>query len=267
MVSAASSKSASSSAVDNTALLAPTAVPSPPTKASFTQWQRFAQRAAFIGMSVSSVFVALLSYRYLIPAAQRTLPPDILANLFARPFLYIHAGCAATALIVGPFQFSRSLRRRYLNVHRILGRLYVLSCLVGGLAAMPIALASTAGPIVQSGLFVLAIFWLVINSNGWRLAVAGRIAEHKAWMVRSFALTFAAVTLRLTIVMLPRLGVSFMTAYRLSAWSAWVPNLLLVEAWMWYNSTAGGGGKAVQPAERSAAANERNSAELTAVRD
>ena len=263
MLSSTSSESTvTNEAVDKAALLAS---PAPLSISSPTRLQRVSQRAAFIAMAVLSVLVALASYRYLVPAARFTLSPEILANVFARPFLYIHAGCAATVLLVGPFQFSKSLRRRYLNVHRVLGRVYVLGCLVGGLAAMPLGLASTAGPWAQSGFFVLAVLWMVVNGNGWRLAVLGRISEHKQWMVRSFALTFAAVTLRLIIVILPALGVPFITAYRFSAWGSWVPNLLIVEAWMWYHSTAAtvADVKAARPAGMGAATSESNTTQLT----
>ena len=44
--------------------------------------------------------------------------PEILANLFARPWLAVHAAGAATALLVGPFQFLPALRRRLANVKK-----------------------------------------------------------------------------------------------------------------------------------------------------
>ena len=54
------------------------------------------------------------------------------------------------------------------------------------------------------------------------------IAAHRRWMTRSYALTFATVTLRLW---LPRLAAifPFETAYQTVSWLAWVPNLLIVE--------------------------------------
>ena len=215
--------------------------PLPPFKSSSVPWWRSIRNVSFAAMSVSCVLIGLVGSRYLVPRLQHTLPPPIVDNAFARPFLYIHIACAIPALVLGPLQFVTSLRRRYPAVHRVTGRVYVVCCLVGGVAALPVALHSFAGPIAQVGLVSLSVSWLAINSNAWRLAVAGRISEHKRWMIRSFAVTFGAVTLRVMLGLLPALGVPLMTTYRFGAWASWVPNLLVVEAWMRYNSTAAGG--------------------------
>ena len=234
--SASNAETAGITRVDHTALLI-SSLPTLPTKQPPSRLLHYTERAAFIAMAIFSVVVALFSYRYLIPQARVTLSPPVLQNFFARPFLYIHAAAAATALLTGPFQFIPSLRRTHLPLHRIMGRVYVLGCLIGGGAALPLSLTSTAGPVAQAGFFVLGLLWLVVNGNAWRLAVMGRIAEHKRWMIRSFALTYGAVTLRMIIFVLPHVfGVPFETAYVISAWASWVPNLLVVEAWMWYHS-------------------------------
>jgi hypothetical protein len=51
-------------------------------------------------------------------------------------------------------------------------------------------------------------------------------------MLRSYALTFAAVTLRLYLplaVIASIHGYDFMVAYRFIAWFAWVPNAIFAE--------------------------------------
>jgi hypothetical protein len=50
-------------------------------------------------------------------------------------------------------------------------------------------------------------------------------------MVRNFALTFAAVTLRLYLPAWMIAGVAFDVAYPLIAWLCWVPNLAMVAWW------------------------------------
>ena len=177
-----------------------------------------------------SAAVAIFSYRYLPRIGP--LAPDILANLFARPWLDVHVTGAATALLVGPFQFLPWVRRRFPALHRTLGRVYLVGCLTGGVGGLIMAFGSNKGPIAMAGFASLAVCWIVANIQGWRLAVARRFDEHRAWMLRSFAMTFAAVTLRIYIVALPMLGMAPLDAYRASAFLAWVPNLILVELWL-----------------------------------
>ena len=179
--------------------------------------------------AVLSLGVALFSYRYLLPHPP-VASPDILGNLLARPWLPIHAGFAATALIVGPCQFLPGLRARRPGLHRIVGRTYVVACLVAAVAGLLLATRTTAGPVAGWGFGALAVCWFFATSRAVMLAIQGRIAEHRQWMIRSWAMTFAAVTLRLYLPIPPMLlHMSFMDGYRAIAWLAWVPNLLVAE--------------------------------------
>ena len=184
--------------------------------------------------AASSVLIALVSYRYFIPAIP--VPPTLAANLMARPWLWIHAGFAATALITGPWQFIPRLRARWPRVHRVLGRVYVGSCLIGGVAGLMLATGSSAGPIARAGFGMLALVWIPINANGWRLAMAGRYAEHRQWMIRSFAVTFGAVLLRVYLPAAQAMGFEFMPAYRAISWLSWVPNLIVAELYLRHGS-------------------------------
>src|SRR6059036_2385587 len=48
---------------------------------------------------------------------------------------YLHLAGAGIALAIGPFQLNTRLRNRFLQVHRWMGRTYVVSVLLGGVAA------------------------------------------------------------------------------------------------------------------------------------
>jgi len=181
-------------------------------------------------MTLGSLMIAVVSYRYFLPHVQ--IPPDIGRNLMARPWLFVHAGMASTALLLGPFQFIASIRARAPKVHRWIGRTYVFASLVAGVAGLLLASGTDAGPVAQAGFGLLAVAWLFATAQAWRLAMAGRYAEHRRWMVRSFAMTFAAVTLRLYVPIGMALGVDFMEAYRAISWLCWVPNLMVAELYL-----------------------------------
>lgn len=174
--------------------------------------------------------IAIYSYRYL--PAIGPLTPFILQNLFQRPWLDVHVAGAATALLVGPLQFQTRLSTRLRAVHRWLGRIYVLGVLVGGVGGLFLAFGSKAGPIATAGFGSLAVVWIFVTVEAWRLALARRFIGHRAWMIRSFALTFAAVTLRLYLPLVPLVHVDFMDAYRAISFLAWIPNLIAAELYL-----------------------------------
>lgn len=177
-----------------------------------------------------SVGVALFSYRYLPELGHR--PPNILGNTFAKPWLKVHVAGAATALLLGPFNFVSAIRRRTPSVHRWVGRIYLLGCFVGSAGGLVIAFGSFAGPIATVGFVSLAVSWIVANVQGWRSAVDGRFADHREWMIRSFAMTFGAVLLRVYLPLSQLLHIPFIDAYRAIAFLAWVPNLVVAEIYL-----------------------------------
>lgn len=143
---------------------------------------------------------------------------------------YSHVTGGGLALISGAFQFFPKLRQRRLSLHRFLGKIYVLVCLWSGFSGFFIALYATGGPVAKTGFVLLAIFWVYSTIMAYRTIRKKDIEAHREWMIRSYALTFAAVTLRLHLpIYMGFMGLDFIPAYRLVSWTAWVPNLLVVE--------------------------------------
>lgn len=175
-----------------------------------------------------SIAVALASVRFLL------LPQEIglehMWHQFVRSplLLYAHILISPIALALMPFQFSSRLRQSRPRLHRWLGRLYGVAILLGGLSGLLIAPNAGGGIVGQSGFFLLAVLWLATTATGIWQARQRDIISHQRWMIRSAALTWAAVTLRLYLpVLTATLG--FDTGYMLVAWLCWVPNLLVAE--------------------------------------
>jgi hypothetical protein len=181
-------------------------------------------------MAIVSIMIALFSYRYLLGVGP--LAPNVVTNAFARPWLAIHVAGACTALLIGSFQFILKIRRRFPSWHRWAGRVYAVGCIVGGFAGLLLALGSTSGPVATAGFGGLATGWLITTIRAWQLALEGRFVEHREWMIRSWALTLAAVTLRLYLPIAPLLGFSFVEGYRAISFLCWVPNLVLAEIYL-----------------------------------
>jgi uncharacterized membrane protein len=180
-------------------------------------------------LALAATAIGLVSLRYL-SANPAVAPRDLRLNMTERlPWFVAHTVAGAIALLVLPWQLLPALRRRRARLHRGLGRIYVAAVAVSGTSALPIALGSFAGPIAASGFAMLAVCWLATTLTGWRMMRTGDVDGHRRWMVRSAALTCAAITLRLYLPLPPALGFTFAEGYRVIAWACWVPNLLLVE--------------------------------------
>ena len=182
-------------------------------------------------MAVLALGVALVSARYLLPGIPFPAPP-MLTQIADWPLAVLaHAGGGATALALGSFQLvtRRGPRRIW---HRWAGRTYVLACLIGAVSGFWLALHASAGPVATAGFGGLAVVWLWTTTMGWRKAVTGEFAQHRRWMIRSLSLTFAAVTLRILLPLIPLTGLEFVDGYRAISFLCWAPNLLLAEAWL-----------------------------------
>ena len=166
----------------------------------------------------------------LVASGFRLVPAEIAANRFPTPLgLRIHIVAAGLALLTGPFQFAHRLRNRWPRVHRWLGRTYVVSCLVGGISGGAIALFSTSGLVAGTGFLGLAICWVGATAIGFSAIRSGDVARHRRWMIRSFALTYAAVMLRIYLPAAIGLGLDFAQAYPVIAWLCWLPNLVVAQ--------------------------------------
>ena len=186
------------------------------------------RRAPYALMLLLAVFIALVSLRYLMPEAPGGAAP-VMANRYADPFLPIHAGLSAVALLIGPFQFWSGPDGRRAVWHKVTGAIYIAACLLSAPTGLMLALGTTAGPVATAGFGLLALAWFYSTAQGLRTVLAGRYAEHRRWMIRSFALTLAAVVLRLQLPLSASLGLDMGMAYVAISWLCWVPNLILAE--------------------------------------
>ena len=186
------------------------------------------RKLAWLTMTVMAVGVAGYAGAGLISSSLRTpFVQDLFTNLPLATTAHLAGGMIA--LVLGALQVSATLRNKYLDMHRWLGRIYVVAVVVGGIGGFVMALESTGGLVTHYGFGMMAVCWLGCTLNAYRHVRAGNIAQHRAWMLRSYALTLAAVTLRIYLPLSQIAGYEFIEAYRAISWMCWVPNLLVVE--------------------------------------
>ncbi|MBE0669026.1 MAG: DUF2306 domain-containing protein [Anaerolineales bacterium] len=203
---------------------------------STPQKKAFSKKAG-LGWSLM-LFLALLLF--LLASRYLTLNPDVyfpeqkgvyIANT---TFLLMHIIGSMLAILIGPFQFLPKIRTgRLLNLHRWLGRIYLLGILIGGTGGLYMAQLAYGGIVTRLGFTTLALLWLVSGGMAYKTIRNKQLEIHRKWMTVNYALTFAGVTLRLWQVIFGISGLDFLTGYLIVSWLCWAPNLLVA---FWINS-------------------------------
>jgi uncharacterized membrane protein len=156
-------------------------------------------------------------------------PPFVAERIAETPAMAAHMLAGAWALAVGPWQFSTRLRQRALGLHRWIGRSYVAAVVVSGMSAIVLAPGVQTGAVAGVGFGLLGALWVAFTLVALVRIRSGDDVAHRQWMTRSFALTLAAVTLRLYLPAAFAAGIPFQMSYPMIAWLCWVPNLIIAE--------------------------------------
>ena len=139
----------------------------------------------------------------------------------------LHVSFGLIAMITGPFQFLKGIRKSRPNIHRYLGYTYASSIFASSIAGLIIAQFAMGGLITTVGFSTLAILWFLTTYKGIQSILQKDLNSHRRWMYFSYALTFATIPQR-TLLLIPLLlEVPFIPIYQLSAWLPWILNLCL----------------------------------------
>jgi uncharacterized membrane protein YozB (DUF420 family) len=197
--------------------------------------------------AVVVVFLVFSLPRYLrFDPAQSLVPQPPSLGVAHFWILVPHVLFGGVALSTAVVQIWPWFRRRFPLAHRRIGRVYVFGgVLPAGLAALTIGAFTPFGPVTRASDVVLATLWLAVTMMGWRTARQRRFAEHRRWMIRSFALTASIITNRiwgavLGIALHDQIATTFhgdeglfaWTVSAFAAWLGWTVPLLIAEWWL-----------------------------------
>lgn len=169
-----------------------------------------------------------LFYFFLDNFALLQQKPDwLLASQIWQLGFYTHIAFGGIALLIGWTQFVARLREKYTSIHRTIGMVYVVSGILASLAGIGIGFFAAGGFIASSGFITLGALWFYTTVTAFLNIKKGRIEQHEKLMIYSYALCFAAATLRVYLPLSQAAGIDFVSAYRVIAWISWVPNLFI----------------------------------------
>ncbi|MEO7923681.1 MAG: DUF2306 domain-containing protein [Chitinophagaceae bacterium] len=152
-------------------------------------------------------------------------------NRVWRTAFYIHVFTGILTLLAGFTQFSSTIRKEQKKLHRIMGRVYVFNILfINFPAGMLMAFYANGLFPGRLAFIILDSLWFWFTLRAFLEIRKGNINAHKQFMIRSYALTFSAITLRTWKAVLSGLFViAPLTLYQVDAWLGFVPNLLFAE--------------------------------------
>ncbi len=159
---------------------------------------------------------------------------EYLNNKFWLFCFYTHVFCSIVTLLAGFTQFSNHLLKHYKKLHRAIGKVYIVFVLFINFPA-GLVMAYYANGYLPSKIafFILDILWLAFTLKALQAAKAKRFELHQHFMIRSYALTFSAITLRTWKIVLTPFILNQEHLYMADAWIGFVPNLILAE-WIIY---------------------------------
>jgi uncharacterized membrane protein len=144
----------------------------------------------------------------------------------------LHGMPGALALILGMFQFSDRLRRRYLGAHRIIGRVYVGCVVISAPTAVVVSFV-LATPTLLMASTIQSVAWLATTATGLYCARSGNIQQHREWMMRSypFAMVFVITRALSAVPAIERMGLIGIetVVWTTIAWACLLPSLVI--AW------------------------------------
>ncbi|MEM9549445.1 MAG: DUF2306 domain-containing protein [Bacteroidota bacterium] len=144
---------------------------------------------------------------------------------------YAHIFSSGFVLFFGAFLFSPYVLRKCARLHRTLGKLYVgFILLLSAPSGLVMAFYANGGFWVQLSFIILAPLWWSSTYLGLSAIRRGDIRKHKKWMIRSYALTLSAISLRAYQTVLGQVEIIEPEyQYLFISWASWIGNLLIVE--------------------------------------
>lgn len=132
------------------------------------------------------------------------------------------------ALLFGAMQFSDRIRRRYIHIHRCIGRLYIAGTFVAAPVAIWMAFINSPWFLVFFTI-VQGTIWMLFTLFAYLCIRRGAIHSHREWMTRSYAIVLIFLEGRV-LMAIPALARHGMDAVVLVNWGCLAITLVVVES-------------------------------------
>jgi hypothetical protein len=160
-----------------------------------------------------------------------TKTDKVLENPVFLAGFYVHITSSLWVMAGGIFQFMPSLFQSNHRLHRNIGKLYVLSVvLLAAPSGLILAFYANGGLPAKVGFSLQCLVWWLTTLVAWQEIHKRLWLSHIEWMIRSYAVTLAAMSLRLESYWLYYfMGTKPIETYLTVTWLSWTGNLIIAE--------------------------------------
>lgn len=189
---------------------------------------------AYLTLAYFSYLMLLITLQYVpmrFDAAFLQLKETEIAQKHYQIAFFSHVYTSILVLLLGFTQFSKTIRQKFTKLHRGAGLSYVLLILlVAGPAGGIMAYHANGGFWSQLSFMLQAIFWVAFTLLAMHYAIKKNFVQHRNFMIRSYALTMSAISLRLFKgIIVSLLEWPPMDTYKLVSWLGWLINIAIAE--------------------------------------
>jgi hypothetical protein len=187
-------------------------------------------------LAIRLVAIALAYFNFDSDYEFLLLKQDMLQNMTWKVAFYLHLLGGAVSIITGLLLFMTSWIQPSSKTHKLLGKIYFIAIMfIGGPTGLYLGFYAEAGYLATIGFIGMSTAWMLPTFISVQKITKGDIIGHHKWMIRSFALTLAGVTLRImTPFGIHVLGWSYDTTFIITAYIPWMMNWGMAEAIIYF---------------------------------
>ena len=188
----------------------------------------------FGGLLYYSYLLLLITLQYVpinFEAAFLRVKQEEIQLLHYQIAFFTHVYTSIFVLFSGILQFIPQVRTRFPKLHKFSGYIYITTLLLlAAPSGLVMAFYANGGIYSQISFILLGSLWIIFTLTSFIYIKKGNWVQHHKFMIRSYALTLSAISLRLLkLAIVSIYELPPMDTYKIVAWLGWIINLLIAE--------------------------------------
>lgn len=191
----------------------------------------------YFSLAYFTYLMILITLQYIpikFDVAFLNLKEEEIGHKYYQIAFFGHVYTSIFVLIFGITQFSKYIRNKLTKLHRAFGQLYVFLILfIAAPTGFIMALHANGGAFSRVSFSIQALLWFWFTYKAFRFVKNKEWINHQKFMLRSYALTLSAVSLRLfKWIIVSTIELSPMDTYKIVSWLGWLFNLVIIEIYL-----------------------------------